>query len=359
MNKRNFLKSLGVLGVAGAFPGVFMGACDVNGSAPACDRIWTWLGVNNDWSDQELDAHMHMLHDQGVHGVFIGGDNERFFLAAAKWGIEAHLWNWTMNRRDAEIMEHHPEWYAINRLGESCFDKPQYVDYYRWLCPSRPEVLDFLVKEVRAKAPQPYIKGWHLDYIRYCDVILPRALWEKYNIVQNEELPPYDYCYCDTCREKFGKSDGRDPLEIEDPAHDEAWLQFRYDSITHVVNTLAEVVHEYGKPISAAVFPTPTIARKLVRQSWDQWRLDMVFPMLYQGFYNESIEWIGDCVAENVAAVENRMEVYAGLYLPDLTAPSDLANAQKRACHNGARGISLFGGLTEAHWNALKKVEKK
>lgn len=37
-----------------------------------------------------------------------------------------------MNRR--ELLDKHPDWYAVNRKGESCHDKPAYVDYYRFLC---------------------------------------------------------------------------------------------------------------------------------------------------------------------------------------------------------------------------------
>ena len=39
-----------------------------------------------------------------------------------------------MNRR--ELLDKHPDWYAVNRKGESCHDKPAYVDYYRFLCPN-------------------------------------------------------------------------------------------------------------------------------------------------------------------------------------------------------------------------------
>ena len=29
------------------------------------------------------------------------------------------------------------DWYAINRLGESALEKPAYVEYYKFLCPSK------------------------------------------------------------------------------------------------------------------------------------------------------------------------------------------------------------------------------
>ena len=40
------------------------------------------------------------------------------------------------------------------------------------------------------------VDGVHLDYVRHCDVILPRGLWERYDLVQDIEHPEFDFCYC-------------------------------------------------------------------------------------------------------------------------------------------------------------------
>ncbi len=128
--------------------------------------------------------------------------------------------------------------------------------------------------------------------------------------------------------------------------------------MTGAVRELAQAVQDHGKPISAAVFPTPTIARRLVRQAWDEWPLDRFFPMLYQGFYLEDIPWIGDGVRESVAALGARggRPLYAGLYLPSLD-PAGLAEAVVEARTAGAAGVSLFemDGLSDEHlaaWQA-------
>lgn len=47
--------------------------------------------------------------------------------------------------------------------------------------------------------------------------------------------------------------------------------------------------HAHGKKITAAVFATPSLARQLVRQAWDKWPVDAVFPMLYHNFYQPPI----------------------------------------------------------------------
>jgi len=105
------------------------------------------------------------------------------------------------------------------------------------------------------------------------------------------------------------------------------------------------------------VFPTPTIARQLVRQAWDQWPLDMVFPMLYNRFYEQPVSWIGTGVAEGVNALGGGFPLYAGLYLPDLD-PDALAEAIGEARSNGAAGFSLFemNGITDEHAARLREL---
>lgn len=41
--------------------------------------------------------------------------------------------------------------------------------------------------------------------------------------------------------------------------------------------------------VTAAVFPTPEVARRNVRQDWVNWNLTGVFPMVYHGFYKEHV----------------------------------------------------------------------
>ncbi|WP_420615812.1 hypothetical protein [Candidatus Palauibacter sp.] len=134
--------------------------------------------------------------------------------------------------------------------------------------------------------------------------------------------------------------------------------------MTGVVRELAEAAHEHGKPITAAVFPTPSIARTLVRQDWDRWPLDRFFPMLYQSFYREDIPWIGDGVREGVAALAatdgdvrggTATPLNAGLYLPALDPPA-LAEAVVTAREAGAAGVSTFemDGLTDDHLAAIR-----
>jgi Glycosyl hydrolase-like 10 len=318
-------------------------------------KYWVWEGRSDKASESELKAKYQKIKSHGIHGVFLeGGLNEREFALIREAGLELHSWMWTTNRGEQYLRDHHPDWYMVSRSGKSCFDHPPYVDYYRWISPVIPGVQDYLSDRVEELAAHPAVHGVHLDYVRYPDVILPRALWEKYKLVQNEELADYDFCYSDHTRKAFKDFCGRDPLEIEDPAHDQQWLHFRYDSVTHLVKKLAGVARGKGKKITAAVFPTPHMARKICRQDWDKFPLDAFCPMTYHAFYNEGIDWIGDCVLENIQSVS--APIYAGLYMPDMGKTDDFKRAIHVALHNGAAGVSLFGGVNDTQWAAFEEA---
>jgi uncharacterized lipoprotein YddW (UPF0748 family) len=142
-----------------------------------------------------------------------------------------------------------------------------------------------------------------------------------------------------------------------DPTADAAWRQFRYDAITDVVRQLADEVHRRRGRITAAVFPTPAIARTLVRQDWTRWPLDAVLPMIYNGFYKEDVAWIERATREGVTALAGRVPLYSGLYVPDLP-PDDLRRAAAHALAGGAQGVSIFetSQLTPEHWRAVSEA---
>ena len=348
INKRQFLKSMLLAGVAGAglTPAVEASASSEI-KKKSKGKHWVWIDPKPADTVEALNELYKSYYAAGIRGIFFEADSEKHFRAARQNKIEAHRWMWTLNRGEKDLLAAHPEWYAVNRKGESCADKPPYVNYYRWLCPSRNEVQEYLVTKVKGILALDYVDGIHLDYVRYCDVILPVNLWENYGIEQNKELPAYDYCYCNTCKEKFLAKTGTDILSVKHPDQSLSWRKFRYDNITRIVNTLAGVAKEYKKPITAAVFPTPEVAKRIVRQDWLNWNLDAVCPMIYHGFYKEGVSWIGDAVAEGVKGINGRFPLYAGLYLPDFKNEAEIKSGIETALENGAAGISVFGQLND------------
>lgn len=326
-------------------------------AGPDLPRHWAWVHGGRDRSGAEWQERFRTARRAGLEGILVsGGETARLAAAAEAAGLAFHRWIWTLNRGgDRWVVEHHPEWFSVSRRGESSLTHPPYVGYYQWLCPTRPEVRSYLAGNFASAAADPQVAGVHLDYIRHPDVILPVGLWEKYGLVQETELPEYDFCYCEVCRRTFREQTGIDPLELPDPPSDERWRRFRWDGVTRVVEEIAAAVHAEGRPVTAAVFPTPAIARRLVRQDWSGWPIDGVMPMLYHRFYEEDIAWIGEGVREGVEALAGRRPLCAGLYLPDLD-PGGLEEAVGTARAAGAAGIALFeiDALQAAHWERLQ-----
>lgn len=357
MNKREFIKSSVLAGMGLTVLGTASASEKRKKKKQKGAKHWAWENPNKKESDSVLEKKYDSYYDAGIKGMFFEHDSERHFRIAKKAGLEAHRWMWTMNQ-GGKLLEEHPEYYAVSRNGDSCADKPPYVNYYRWLCPSKPEVLDYLKNQVKSLVAKDYIDGIHLDYIRYCDVILPVKLWGNYGIEQTTELPEYDFCYCETCRENYKAKTGVDPLDLEFPDQSPSWRTFRYNQINNVVNTLAEIVHKNKKPLTAAVFPTPEIARRIVRQDWTNWNLDGVCPMIYHGFYDEQVSWIGDAVEEGVHFLNGKFPLYAGLFIPNFKSQNELAEGIRIALANGASGVSLFGKIDDDILKTLKKFNK-
>ena len=327
------------------------GRFTIAGLAPRVVKNWMWMRLNEEWGDDDYRNHFDRIHRAGISAVLFEGYDETVYRLCKEAGLEAHYWKWTMNR--AELLDSHPEWFAVNRLGESTWDKPAYVDYYRFLCPSHPGLAEYLADDYVRCASLPYVDGMHLDYVRFPDVVLPVGLWSNYGIEQTSELPEYDYCYCDLCREKFRAQTGRDPLQTQFPMEDQSWVNFRLDAITSVVRHISDRMKHEGRFLSAAVFPGPSMARRMVRQDWGNWPLEAYFPMIYNGFYYEGPEWIGRSVAESVKTVGGRAAIYAGLFFPDIQG-DDFERALDAAYDNGASGISFFDGPDEEYLVRLR-----
>lgn len=354
MERRNFLKASGLTALAlgmGSWTGLF--------AQKRLPRNWAWGGVHENMSDDELLKAFDRYKSHGIDALLPEGDNAfyaRISRLGKKAGIEIHAWRWTMNR--GQYIRDHPEWYAVNRKGESCAGpNPPYVNYYRWLCPSQEEVKDAIVKDYIELCDIPELSGVHLDYVRYCDVYLPKELQPKYHLVQDHEMPEYDYCYCNTCRRLFREKTGIDPLDLEDPASNVAWRDFRLNQLVRLVQAIVEEVHRKDKLITAAVFPTPAMSRTMVRQDWPKFGLDAYLPMLYHHFYGEKESWIGQCVKESLTELPKGTPVYAGIFRGALKT-ADLASIYTMVKENGGMGLSFFtaDSLSDTDLKILKRA---
>lgn len=373
MQRRDFTKS--VLAASGGLMLGGLSSCSMSKSSlkKEMPNNWIWLRPNLEWTDDQWKQSFELIKSIGIDAVVPQVYNSHYTLfdhpilpVKERWlerilpmahsaGLEVHAWMWSMPLNVPEMIEKHPDWFSVNRQGKPAHTDPAYVDYYKFLCPCHPEVQEFVAGNVEALAKIEDLDGIHLDYIRQPDVILAEALQPKYDIVQDKEYPEYDYPYSDRCRAAFKEKSGIDPFDLGDdaPAHQE-WRQFRYDAISNIVNNFAVPnAKKYGKKITAAVFPN----WESVRQQWQTWDLDGFLPMLYHGFYNEDIPWIGEQVAKNKKLLVEDKPIYAGLFLPHLE-PEELSLAYNSAIENGAKGISLFGfgNLNEDFQKNLKQI---
>ena len=303
----------------------------------------TWTASGGAFNKEKWEQKLTYYDSLGITEALVGGNAEflkQLVPLARKKGIKIHAWMWTLNRPGDSIAKKHPEWYAVNRAGKNSLEYRAYVDYYQWLSPFHPEAREHIKNNVRELSKVDGLASIHLDYVRYVDVILGKDLQPKYNLVQTTEMPEYDYGYHPIAREGFKAIFDKDPLDFEHPELSTEWRQYRLNAITSLVNELVEIAHNSNNKMTAAVFPFPEMSRQMVRQAWNDWNLDAAYPMIYNNFYRENINWIGFATQQGVNDVN--FAIYSGLYSPALQDPKDLEKAIRLTKDKGAKGFSIF-----------------
>ena len=339
--------------------------------------LYVWQSWDEHTTETSLRSDFERWKAHGTTGVCFNAHFDSAKVATAariakELGLEYHAWIPTMLQPALNST-----YYTVNRLGESAYDKPAYVPYYKTLDPLKPQARRFLKEQFERIASIDEVDYIQLDYIRYADVILARGLWKKYGLTMDEEYPNADYCYCDSCVAAFKRASGIDIRQVEDPSTCQEWAQFRCDAITGLVNELVDAIHAKGKKVSADVFPGPkSYAVWMVRQEWDKWNVDAYFPMNYNDFYLEPAAWVGKVTAEEVKSVASKQTpVYSGLFIcrdwrnkanladPEHWGllPSEIEEAVAGSMRAGATGVCLFTpqSMTDEHWDALAKAIRK
>ena len=369
MNKRKFIKQF----VLGAIASQFVNPMTftlINQKMNT--KNWIWSHSNTDWNADEWKRRLTKAKAAGIDALLLeiyNGTNtfyegghlpmkknvvEMVLPICKDLGLEFHAWMWTMPCNAEEIIEKHPDWFAYNGLGEPSHTHPAYVPYYKFLCPCHPEVREFIKGNVQSLATISEIDGINLDYVRLPDVILAEGLQPKYNIVQDREYPQYDYSYSPNCRKEFKAITGQDPLyDLQDPAANSDWVQFRRNSVTSLVNeVLVPEAKRFNKQITAAVFPN----WESVRQEWHTWHLDGFLPMLYHNFYNRDIDFITEHTYKAILRLHDQRPVYSGLFIPSIP-PETLHDAIAAGRNGGSSGTAFFelSSMQDAHWEILAK----
>lgn len=321
-------------------------------------KFWVWMSGHQELSYAEWELIFEELNNMGIRGLLLSTSSEtaRMLIPLAqKYELQLHIWMWAMNRGDApeKLM-------SVNDLGKSLAEEQAYVGYYKFMCPALPETKQFIEDKIDDLRRIEGIDGIHLDYIRYVDVFLPSGLLPKYNLVQDDILPAFDYGYHPEMLRKFELKYGKNPKNIPDYAHDSLWQQFRMDQVTGIVNSLAHQFSTKEIQLTAAVFPDPSMSRTMVRQDWGKWNLDAFFPMVYNGFYEAGTDWIQKRMEVSREYFPDQ-KIFCGLYLGDCQEEKQLTKSISAAFKGGASGISFFDywGMKAHHKKSIRKAIRK
>lgn len=320
----------------------------------------TWDRIGNEIDTLALTKKLNDFKSIGISEILVSGSSKsltKLVAIASQCDIKVHAWMWTLNRAGDTIAQKHPDWYAVNRLGKNSLEYRAYVDYYQWLSPFHPEAREHIKSNVRRFAKIKGLASIHLDYVRYVDVILGADLQPKYGLIQDKELPEYDYGYHPIARKGYKELFDIDPIDMKNPELSTEWRQYRLNAITSLVNELVEIAHNNKLKMTAAVFPFPEMSRQMVRQAWNDWNLDAAYPMIYHNFYRQNINWIGFATEQGVRDVD--FPIHTGLYMPAFkNLDADFEKAIRLAKEKGAKGISLFtaDNLTDTQKMILKNL---
>ena len=128
--------------------------------------VYAWTGGPGKATDQELSEKFKNYKEKGIDGLmYNGGHDPETYKRVGKLvkdaGMEFHTWVPTMVQGDNPKLP--SDLYAVNRNGESAFDKPAYVSYYKFLCPSKEGSFNFLSELYGNIAAVEEVDGIHLD----------------------------------------------------------------------------------------------------------------------------------------------------------------------------------------------------
>ena len=302
-------------------------------------RLCGWYAEDANETETKIQALFKNLKEQGIDCVNYQADIPNYNKVAKlarSMGLQIYAWLPAMlgigfNKK--WLYEKHPEVYVVTKSGKHSHSEPIYgVDHYKFLCPNHPIVRNYLKEMYNNVSAIPEIDGINLDYIRYIEANL-----NKYD-------PTGDTCYCDYCVASFYNKTGMNISEHDDPNNVEEWNNYRVNAITSLVNEISKIVHANGKKISADVYPGPWQSTKQTRQKWDEWNLDMVFPMIYTKVFARDIQWIGAQTGEGTTKLKeigSSTILFTGLEA-EVMNDEDFKKGVKLAFENGAYGVSVF-----------------
>lgn len=321
-------------------------------------------------ADARVEDHVQVLLDLKVTDVCVWA--EPFIDRQPEWEalvrqvkaakIQFHTWITVNHHYAAPLVERlrsHEPWLAVDYHGQNSSQHPL-AGIQTWACPTN---------EDRWRAEwevwRPLLKdadGLHLDYIRYPDGFRFGETPE----ISRVEVADQSFCYCAQCCQRYREAYGIDPRSIPIIAgHPEfdRWQKWRQDRIVSQVHWYRQRLSDEFGPnlaLSAAVFPTPSIARNNVQQDWPRFAdvLDFVCPMIYaKQFWGQPTAWIQQAVGEGRRETGSTTDIMAGIGPHDTYQPEEIADAIVSARAGGSDGEMVFVyPMAPAYLSVLKEL---
>ena len=302
-------------------------------------RLCGWYSESANETFEDIRGNFSYFREHGIDCVNYQADIPKYpQIAKIAKELDLQIYAWIpamlgIGSNKQWLYDNHPEVYVITKSGLHAYTDSIYGQaHYKFLCPNHPIVRTFLKEMYDTVSKIPEIDGINLDYIRYIE----------------ENLATYDAtgdtCYCPYCVSEFYKKSGIN-LTLEDkPNEINEWNDYRVNVITTLVNEISQIVHKNGKKLSADVYPGPWQSTRQTRRKWDDWDLDMVFPMIYTQVFQRDVSWIGGQTGEgtvDIIAAGRTTKLYTGLQ-GEAMSDEDFTKGINLSMQNGAYGISVF-----------------
>ncbi len=273
---------------------------------------------------------------------FVGRDPmQEMIELGRKYDITVVPWVWVFfvgSEHFDAMIKAKPEWLAISRKGKY----PSEVEAgFHYFCPSRDLVREYWLEIYDYMISTYELGHLQLDYIRY-----PGEPWTN------------DYCYCDTCRNRFMDQFGVDPLDLSPDNTPELWAswdKFRENNVTRFVEAVSQRFPQVD--LSADVVPDQEYSLEFKKQNWSKWLDNDWLNTVYIMAYTSDV----DLVDSYIGYMEGRMKPsqrgivglgpYTGMKPEILVQEIELARTREidGSC------LFIYNALSDQQKDALKK----
>ena len=217
--------------------------------------------------------------------------DDKMIVALHKEGVG--LWLNLPVFYNVEYLERHPESYAITSQGRRAIH-----DWCHFVCPSREDYLDELVRDVRVILSRVHPEIVSLDFIRHF------VFWEKVAL-SGDPASIEDGCYCPMCLMAFEKACGEKVNRDNAARYIRAnlkrqWGDWKCRAIANVAERLLAEIRPLARQATFAVKLVPWMESDLdgaIRSSAGQDAamltrdLDVAVPMAFTQVLGQTPEW--------------------------------------------------------------------